>query len=81
MVDIPTLVIKAITIATDSGQLPPLPIDPEALQELGIRPSYLGVSVTVESQSIRGRMVLPSQQVQGIVKLIKFFRTNQQPQF
>ncbi len=81
LIDLPSLAIKAITLVVDSGKLP-LPLDTDGLKELGIRPSYLGVSVAIGPQTVRGRLVIPAQQVQGIAKMVQYFQSmRQQSQF
>jgi hypothetical protein len=71
--DIPGTVAKIMAMVVES-QTVPLPIDPDAVKELQTKPSYFGLSAAAEPQGLRVKTIVPVEQMQGIAKIVKFFR-------
>jgi hypothetical protein len=71
--DIPGTVAKIMAMVVES-QTVPLPIDPDAVKDLQTKPSYFGLSAAGEPQGLRVKTVVPVEQMQGIAKIVKFFK-------
>lgn len=72
LADLPGAVAKVIDMVLESGIFP-IPIDDQAIKDLKLRPSYVGVSLATERQGVRVRTYLPTQQVAGIAGLVKIY--------
>ena len=66
--DLPRLIGGAVQLAIASRQLP-LPIDPQAIENLNLPPGYTGIAVTAGKDEVRLRGIMPAEQVRGLVEL------------
>jgi len=76
LVDIPRMVVAALSLATQSGPFP-FPINSENLSDLKLDASYLGFSLTTEPHSLRARGFVPIEQIAGLRKLADLFSATQ----
>ncbi|MBA3315483.1 MAG: hypothetical protein M3552_20270 [Planctomycetota bacterium] len=67
--DLPRLMGGAIQLAVESKRVP-LPIDPEAIENLNLAPSYAGLTIAAEQDAARFRTLIPAEQVRGVVELV-----------
>ncbi|HEX6983755.1 MAG TPA: hypothetical protein VF170_00190, partial [Planctomycetaceae bacterium] len=70
LVDLPRLLGGGLQLAVESKQLP-LPIDPQAIENLNLPPSYTGVTAAAGKDELRFRGVMPAEQVRGLVELFR----------
>jgi hypothetical protein len=70
--DLPGTVAKAMTLVAESGALP-IPLDPDVMKGVEIKPSYLGFSLTTEPQGLRAKTHIPVEQAQGVARLVQLF--------
>lgn len=81
LMDLPQLAANVLRLVIESGEFP-LPLEPEALDQLDLKRSYLGFSLATEPAGLRAKTSLPAGQVEGFVKLgMMMQRLRQQPQF
>jgi hypothetical protein len=71
--DLPGTVAKIMAMVVESQTIP-IPVDPDAVKDLQSKPSYFGLSAATEPQGLRVRTIVPVEQMQGIAKIVTFFR-------
>ena len=71
LVDLPGIAHKVLSLVVASETIP-IPLTPEALENLKAESSYLGFSMATEPQALHCKTVVPVQQIQGIFKLVTF---------
>ena len=74
--DLQTLVMDALKIAVASPFLPPMPFDEEALDDLNVERSYIGVSVSTSANGCTGTLHIPKETLQAAMKMYGFFMQN-----
>lgn len=81
-IDLPRFAVEVLRAVVQSGQFP-IPVTEQMLDDLKLAPSYMGVTITTETDGVRCKTTIPSAQVRGIVKLVEMFQGmgGQQPQF
>jgi hypothetical protein len=68
LLDLPRALGGGLQLAIENKQLP-LPIDPQAIANLNLAPSYIGVTAAAGKEELRFRGVIPAGQVRGTVEL------------
>ena len=69
LVDVATGLAKALKAVTTIEDLPPIPINAQMIDNLFLTPSYIGVGVAQEGNSVRCRTQIPVAQMQNIGKI------------
>jgi hypothetical protein len=69
LVDLPRLLGGGLQLAVQSKKLP-LPIDPQAIDNMNLAPSYAGMTVKAEQDAARFQVFIPVAQVKGIVDVL-----------
>ncbi|MGC1272565.1 MAG: hypothetical protein WBC44_02570 [Planctomycetaceae bacterium] len=69
IVDLPRLLGGGLQLAVEAGTLP-LPIDPKAIEDVDLAPSYTGVGAVAAKNEVRLRGKMPASQVGGLVDLL-----------
>lgn len=78
LVDLPSLAISGLSIASKTGQLPiPIPLD--GIENVKVQPSYVGFAVGTEPQGLRCRTQISAGTVRGIMAIVNFFQRQAQP--
>lgn len=67
--DLPGTAVKIIELVIESGAVA-VPINPDAVKSLDLKPSYLGLSLATEPQGLRVKTSIPTEQAQGIAKIV-----------
>jgi hypothetical protein len=77
LIDLPSLAIKGISIASKTGQLPiPIPLD--GIEDVKVQPSYIGFAVGTEPQGLRCRTQISAGTGRGIMAIVAFFQRQTQ---
>lgn len=69
LIDLPRLAARIATLVAESGEVP-IPVSPEMIEGLQLKPTYLGFAVAAEPQSLRIKTSLPVSQLQEIYKIV-----------
>jgi len=78
LIDLPSLAITGLSIASKTGQLPiPVPLD--GIENVKVQPSYVGFSVGTEPQGLRCRTQISAGTVRGFMAIATFFQRQMQP--
>ncbi len=73
LIDLPSLAIKGLGIASKTGQLPiPLPLD--GIEDVKVQPSYVGFAIGTEPQGLRCRTQISAGTCRGIMAIVSFFQ-------
>jgi hypothetical protein len=73
LIDFARLFAKAAKIVADAG-VAPIAIDSYGIEQLGIEPSFSGMSLVTEDAALRVKTVLPVAQVKGIADLATYLQ-------
>jgi len=69
LLDLSRLVNQGLQLFAQSQAGAQLPIDTERLKDLETKPSFLGVSIKMEKTVLRSKLILPTEQLQGLTRL------------
>lgn len=67
--DLPGTAAKVIELVVESGAVA-VPLSPEAIKGLDLKPSFVGLSLATEAQGLRVKTSIPTEQAQGIAKIV-----------
>jgi hypothetical protein len=67
--DLPGTAAKVIELLIESGTVA-VPLSPEAIKGLDLKPSFLGLSMATETQGLRVKTSIPTEQAQGVAKIV-----------
>lgn len=67
--DLPGTAAKIIELVVESGAVA-VPLSPEAIKGLDLKPSFVGLSLATEAQGLRVKTNIPTEQAQGIAKIV-----------
>ncbi|MHC4874876.1 MAG: hypothetical protein ACYTGL_00170 [Planctomycetota bacterium] len=79
LIDLPSLAVKGLSVASKTGQLP-IPVNLEGVDQVKVQPSFVGFSIGTEPQGVRMKTQISSATGRGIMAIVAFFqRQMQQP--
>ncbi len=70
--DLPGGVAAGLKAASEMDEFP-LPLDAQMVDNLNLTPSFIGLGIAIEEDSVRCRTDIPMEQIQGISKLAMLF--------
>lgn len=68
LLDLPSTFARVIETAIDSGEVP-IPFDRDAIRNLLLKPSYMGLSLANEPQAVFVRATIPAEQLRGLARI------------
>lgn len=78
--DLQTLIVEGLKIAVNAPNLPPMPFDQEALEDLNVKRAYIGVSAKTTGNGCSGMLHIPKQTLQAGMEMFVFFQQMQMQQ-
>lgn len=78
--DLQTLIVEGLKIAVNAPNLPPMPFDQEALEDLNVKRAYIGVSAKTTGNGCSGTLHIPKQTLQAGMEMFVFFQQMQMQQ-
>jgi len=78
--DLQTLIVEGLKIAVNAPNLPPMPFDQDALEDLNVKRAYIGVSAKTTGTGCSGMLHIPKQTLQAGMEMFAFFQQMQMQQ-
>jgi len=73
LIDLPNVAVSGLKFAESVPNVT-LPIDDQAFARLQVDSSYVGYTLTTEKDALRVRVVIPTEQIRGVVHLVEMLR-------